>query len=213
MAEHAERLDVYDVACLAGGTDRVVDTALVALVQSGRVRVHAPGELVTASLTRRHPVEAAVLDAVGPAGHRSVDTVRWRVAGDERLLDVARHLRDLGLLGSIPVPPARRSRWRLAPTYAGRHLLRELQAAPPEDAVANGTDAMTVALRGRGHVPDRALSASIFEPPPLRVALETGHRAPRALDHAEGVHAARRAHAELQAQLGRHTGYAGGGPP
>jgi len=36
-------LDVYDIACLAGGAERVVDTALVALVESGRVRVHAPG--------------------------------------------------------------------------------------------------------------------------------------------------------------------------
>ena len=59
---------------------RVVDTALVALVESGRVRVHAPGELAAAEPARRHPVEAAVLDAVGTHGHRSVDTIRWRLA-------------------------------------------------------------------------------------------------------------------------------------
>ena len=61
-------LDVYDIAYLAGGPARVVDTALVALVQTGRVRVHSPGRLATVDLARRHPVEAAVLDAIGPAG-------------------------------------------------------------------------------------------------------------------------------------------------
>ena len=56
----------------------MVDTAVVALVRSGRVRVHSPGQLATADLSRRHPVDAAVLDVVGPRGHRSVDTIRWR---------------------------------------------------------------------------------------------------------------------------------------
>jgi uncharacterized protein (TIGR04222 family) len=45
---------VCDIASLAGGVDRVVDTALVALVESGRVRVFAPGA-----------VEGAVMDARG----------------------------------------------------------------------------------------------------------------------------------------------------
>lgn len=163
MAGHEDPLDVYEVACLAGGLDRVADTALVALVQSGRLRVQAPGELGATSAEHRHPVEAAVLDAVGPAGSRCVDTVRWQVAGDERLLEVARHLRDLGLLGSATVPHARRSRWRLAPTYAGRHLLRELQADPPEDTVAGSTCALQVALHGRDGVADEALRTAIFD--------------------------------------------------
>lgn len=207
----AERLDLYDVAFLAGGQDRVVDTALVALVASGRVRVSAPGELATVSLVRRHPVEAAVLDAVGPAGHRSVETVRWRVAGDDRLLEVSRRLRDAGLLGHGVVPTARRSRWRLVPTYAGRHLLHELRDDPPEDAVAPGTGAMAFALRGREGLADPALWTSVFEPPPTRITLESGTRAPRGLDHAEGLHAARRTRAEVEAHIGRHAGYAGGG--
>lgn len=188
MVGREDPLDVYEVACLAGGLDRVVDTALVALVQSGRLRVQAPGELATTSGTHRHPVEAAVLDAVGPAGSRRVDDVRWQVAGDERLLEVARHLRDLGLLGSTAVPPARRSRWRLAPTYAGRHLLRELQAAPPEDTVAGGMCALQVALHGRDGVADEALRTAIFDqqPPQLRpqrrhapLLARTGPSAPR----------------------------------
>jgi len=83
-------LDVYDIAYLAAGPDRVVDTALVALVETGRVRVQPPGQLAVAELARRHPVEAAVLDAVGTRGHRSVDVVRWRLLSGGRLPPSAR---------------------------------------------------------------------------------------------------------------------------
>jgi hypothetical protein len=145
-------LDVYELACLAGGIDRMVDAALVALVQTGRVQVPHPGQLVTAGLARRHPVEAAVLDAVGPAGHRSVDTVRWRLTGDERLLDVVRRLHRDGLVGRhVPHPSA-----------AGRRTLHRLIADPPQDDVAPGTDALLVALHGREQWPDRELCAAVF---------------------------------------------------
>jgi hypothetical protein len=187
----AERLDVYDVACLAGGTDRVVDTALVALVRSGRVRVHALGELATVSLTRRHPVEAAVLDAVGPAGHRSVDTIRWRLASDDRILDVARRLRDAGLLGTSPVPRARRSRWRPVPTYAGRHALHELR-----DGLGADAEVMAVAFGGREAMSDKRLCSEIFEQPASMPVLERG-RPPHELAFADGWQAARRARAEI----------------
>ncbi len=73
-------LDVYEVAFLAGGAVRAVEAAVVALVESGRLRVRSPGELAVVSLVRRHPVEAAVLDAFGPAL-----TARWRrCAGGSR---------------------------------------------------------------------------------------------------------------------------------
>ena len=193
----ADTLDVYAIACLADGTQRVVDTALVALVESGRVRVTAPGELATVSLVRRHPVEAAVLDAVGPAGHRSVETVRWRLTTDDRILDVPRRLRDAGLLqaGGL-VPAARRSRWRLSPSYAGRHLLHELRDAPPPDDVAGGTSAMSVALHGRERMRDQALCAAIFEQPVSTVVLERG-KPPHELAFADGWEAARRTRGEI----------------
>ena len=171
VEEMADRLDVYDVACLAGGTDRVIDTALVALVESGRVRAQASGDLATSSPAPCHPVEAAVLDAVGPAGSGSVETVRWRVASDERVLEVSRRLRNAGLLGTSAAPAGRRSRWRLVPTYAGRHLLRELQAEPPEDAVAGGTDAMQVALHGPEGLADGEVRTAVFDPQPPQVHL------------------------------------------
>jgi hypothetical protein len=196
-----DRLDVYEIACLSGGPDRMVDTALVALVELGRVQVTSPGELATASLARQHPVEAAVLDAVGPAGHRSVETIRWRLTTDDRILEVPRRLRDLGLLGSAGVvPAARRSRWRLAPTYAGRHRLHELLDDPPVDDVAGGTSAMIVALRGREHMPDKALCAAIFEQPASTVAPGLQGRPPHDLDFADGWQAAQRTRAAILAR-------------
>jgi hypothetical protein len=193
----AERLDVYEIAYLAGGPDRVVDTALVALVSDARLRLTAPGELATSSLVRRHPVEAAVLDAVGPAGHRSVETVRWRLAGDDRMLDVGRRLRDAGLVGSSPVPIARRSRWRLVPTYAGRHLLHELRDAPPADSLGVDPEVLTVALHGREAMADRRLGAEIFEQPARAVATGLPGRPPSGLDFADGWQTAQRTRAEI----------------
>jgi hypothetical protein len=201
-------LDVYEIAFLAGGPDRMVDAALVALVESGRVRVHSPGELATVALARRHPVEAAVLDAIGPAGHRSVDTVRWRLTTDDRMLDVGRRLRAEGLLGGVPVP--RRSGRRLAATYAGRHLLRDLVTVPPADRVAAGTSAMTVALRGREAMPDRALCASIFDQPPSRPSTDGGAAGPHELEYADGWDAARRTKANVVADYQRLGTWMGG---
>ena len=159
-------LDLYEVAYLAGGPQRAVDAALVALVQTGRIRVHSPGRFAAVDPTRRHPVEAAVLDAIGLAGHRSVDTILWRLADDERLLDVEGRLRRAGLL--------RRGSWLgrhsvdrrlIVRTPSGRHLLRRLAADPPEDLLAPGTAAMAVALGGRERLPDRELRAAVFEGP------------------------------------------------
>jgi uncharacterized protein (TIGR04222 family) len=71
------RSDLYEIAYLAGGPRRVVETAVVALVENGRLRVdRATGRLHVVDASRRHPVEAVVLDAVGPRG-RSVWGLVW----------------------------------------------------------------------------------------------------------------------------------------
>jgi hypothetical protein len=157
-------LDVYDVAYVAGGADRVVDTVVVALVRSGRVRVHSPGQLATVDPTRRHPVEAAVLDAMGTTGHRSMDTIRWRLTGDDRLDDVGRTLHKAGLLGrTAAVGTLVHGQHRaLAPTRAGRRLLAAAAQTPGPDP-----EVVRVALGGRAAMQDAQLRASIFEPPPL----------------------------------------------
>jgi hypothetical protein len=159
-------LDVYDIAFLAGGPDRVVDTALVALVESGRVRVHAPGELAVVEPGRQHPVEAAVMDAVGTHGHRSIDTIRWRLAGDERLRDVGRSLAAAGLL-RCRLRLGRRNPHRPAwsATGSGRQALLRVLERPPTDPTLDGGSALQVALRGREAMPDTDLRASIFERP------------------------------------------------
>ncbi len=164
-------LDVYDVAYLAGGAARAVEAAVVALVESGRLRVRSPGELTVVSLVRRHPVEAAVLDAFGPVAHRSVETVCWRVAEDLRLAGLAARLERAGLLAPAGRRfPLRRRGGRPARTAAGRRVLRALRAAPPADAVAPGTSAMRVALAGRDGMTDRTLREAVFvEPRPERL--------------------------------------------
>ena len=171
----APDLDLYDVAYLAGGRDRVVDTAIVALVRSGRIRVHAPGQLATADLSRRHPVEAAVLDVVGPKGHRSVDTIRWRLLEDERLLDVGRNLQRAGLLGRMGavLPPKRGPRQGLVPTRAGRRVLQEYS-----DRSLGDSEATRVALGGRSAMGDAKLRAAIFEPPETTPAVIPRRRRP-----------------------------------
>lgn len=182
-AAGAHDLDLYDVAFLAGGPARVVDTALVALARAGKLRIHAPGELATADLTRRHPVEAAVLDAVGPAGHRSADTVRWRLADDDRLLDVGRRLRSGGLLGRAGalVPWRRGDRWALAPTRAGRRVLRGLGGRPS----LGDAEAACVALGGRSAMTDARLRAQLFERIGTALRPERPGRRSRDVDHSD----------------------------
>jgi hypothetical protein len=172
-------LDVYEIAFLAGGPLRVVDTAVVALVRNHRLRVHATGRLATAQLTRRHPVEAAVLDAVGPTGHRSVDTISWRLHDDPRLNSVGERLQEAGLLSSshavLRLTGDRRS---LVPTRAGRHVLGTLDAL-------TGPEELRVALGGREAMVDSRLRAEIFEPPFTSLTPPRGHGRSRDVDHSD----------------------------
>lgn len=159
-------LDVYDVAYLAGGPHRVVDTALVALAESGLVRVQVTGELsADGAPRRRHPVEAAVLDAIGPRARWSPGTVRWKLEDDPRITTLGDRLAAAGLLtgrrrpalgGGAPVPLR---------TRAGRRALRALRADPPEDRVAPGTSALPVALTGPRAMADAELREQLFTPP------------------------------------------------
>src|SRR5215203_5192803 len=93
-------LDLYEVACLAGGPDRMIDAAVVALVDSGRVRVDEDARLTVVEPTRRSGVEAAVLDAIGTRGWRTAGLVRPRAAQDPRVTGVVERLARAGLLGA-----------------------------------------------------------------------------------------------------------------
>ena len=170
------QLDVYDIAYLAAGPDRVVDTALVALVETGRVRVQPPGQLTVAELARRHPVEAAVLDAVGTRGHRSVDVVRWRLADDDRVSAIGRRLVTAGLLRRWSVVPSRAERPAVL-TAAGRRMLHVLEAQPPCDPAWDGGTAVQVALHGRDQLSDELRRSLLFE----------SEAAPTARERADGI--------------------------
>ncbi len=190
----ASELDVYDVAHLAGGPSRVVEAALATLVASGRVRA-AGGVFTTVDASRVHPVEAAVLDAVGTRGHRSLETVHWRLADDDRLLAVARRLTAAGLLAG-PAP------WRrgASPTRAGRDLLRRLAGDPAAGAPAGDPAALSVALHGPERAPDPMVRAALTERPPAP-ASTAGRRAgpppQREVLHGDPTHAAHRTRSAL----------------
>src|SRR4051812_49916455 len=124
------RYDLYDIAYLAGGHVRVADTAVVTLVERGQVRVAPDGQLSVLRLGRRHPVEAAALDAIGTRGWRSVASVRWRFEEDPRLSGIAERLAQDGLLRPkiLPFPGRRRL---LRPPPARRPPPRRPRPPPP----------------------------------------------------------------------------------
>lgn len=148
--------DVYDTAFLAGGRYRVIDTALAVLLESGRIRARRSGELAVVDPSRRHEVEAAVLDAVGPDGWRTAAMVRLRAGTDERVTRIGDRLVNDGLLCGRP------SRRR---TRAGRRALRRLRAQLPPGGRAAASSAARVAVHGPGEVPDAEVRKAVFDPP------------------------------------------------
>lgn len=180
---NAPALDVYDVAFLAGGANRTIETAVVALVLDGRLRVHSPGQLASTDLSRRHPVEGAVLDACPPIGHRSVDTICWRLAGDDRLRDIGRRLHRAGLLGILGTPAAalHGDHRRLTPTRVGRRALRDVGGDP---ALAR-PEVLRVARGGPQAMTDTAMRAAIFERPVTTLGPVPTARSRHDIDHSD----------------------------
>ena len=178
----ATRLHIYDLAFLAGGHTRTVETAIVALVLEGRLRVHAPGQLASVELSRRNPVEAAVIDACPPIGHRSVDTICWRLLDDDRVLDIGRRLHKDGLLGRMgaAVGVLHGVHRGLAPTRAGHRALHDAANEPPP----GHAEAIRVALGGREAMTDARLRAAIFELPITTLGPPGGRRT-HGIDHSD----------------------------
>jgi hypothetical protein len=145
-----EPIDVYAIACLAGGPVRAVDTAVVTLLAGGRLRVEETGELRTAALRYGHPLEAAVLDAVGGRARRSVHTVRYRCADDERLTGLVDGLVSAGLLRAGRVHRI---------TGSGRLVLRTARAR------AEDGEPWRVALGGLDALADQDLRRRVFDVP------------------------------------------------
>ncbi|SDG03942.1 TIGR04222 domain-containing protein [Blastococcus aurantiacus] len=159
--------DVYEIAHLAGGPRRAVEAAVVALAGGGHLTVdRSTGHLSAAGVPRRHWLEAAVSDGVGQRDWRSVRTLRRRLVLDERLAAVGRRLESDGLLRRSASGSRRHRTWQLvALTGEGRRTLRSLRAQPPVDHLAEGTDAMAVALGGPEALGDTSLRRALFHPP------------------------------------------------
>jgi hypothetical protein len=151
--------DVYDVAQLAGGLARLVDTAVVELVERGRLTVESTGRLKAVGRSV-HPVEAAVLELVGLRARRTIASVRLRAEEDPRLTGVAERLVAEGLLRRNPLAGFSRSRSPHLRTAAGRRVLAEWRAAPP----ASGPG-VEVALGGWLRLTDPALAERVFGSP------------------------------------------------
>lgn len=182
IPENTRTHDLYDTAVLAGGPSRLVDTVIVALRESGRLRIDPSGEFRAEASSSAHPVEAAALDAVGTRGHRSVHSIRYRLVRDPRVTEVCR-----GLLGdrlirrTFPsrLVPGKKEAYTL--TAAGRRALRQLRGAPP-DAEGN---AAVVAAHGRGAMPDHRLRDEIFDRPPTVLPPRSARRPSKVVDPGE----------------------------
>jgi hypothetical protein len=159
IPDHAHPLDVYDMAVLAGGLPRLVDTVLVAMVEAGRVRVEPSGEFHADATSSPHPVEAALLDAVGTRGYRSVDGIGSRFLHDRRLDQEFRHLTSDGLVRRA-YPARLVGKTHAHTTAAGRRALQRFAERPPAD----GGNAVQVALHGRDAMPDHRLHDDVFAP-------------------------------------------------
>jgi hypothetical protein len=157
--------DVYDVAQLTGGLSRVVDTAVVALLERGRLTVDGAGRLQALGHAV-HPVEAAVLDLAGPRSRRTVASLRLRAVEDPRLAGVAEGLVARGLLRRNPVAGLSSTWPAYLRTAAGRRALQE------GSAVAAGSSA-EVARSGPAGLADRVLRETVFGVP---AAAPTGRR-------------------------------------
>ncbi len=136
-----QRLDVYDIAYLAGGPQRVADTALAALSERGGLTVLGPRVRAEEQLAV-HAVEETLL-ALCPRS-RSLAKVFVALLGEPVVEEIGRRLVSFGLLG--------RSRERL--TSAGR---RSLAAAREEKRFPD------MSSRGPAAVEDRALRRAIRE--------------------------------------------------
>ncbi|MFJ5553060.1 TIGR04222 domain-containing membrane protein [Streptomyces sp. NPDC093225] len=105
--------DLTEAAFLAGGPRRVVDTALVALCQDGRMMIGGPGIVQVRSGARAaDPVERAVLAAHEAAPSGALQWLRLAVMRDAAVQETGDGLAARGLL-SAPGAGAALRRWGL----------------------------------------------------------------------------------------------------
>jgi hypothetical protein len=143
-------LDLYEVAYLCGGPERVALSAVVTMRRDGRIKISPARHRVQATTDDQasHPVERAVLDAA-PWPGMGLGSVLDEVAGSAAVRSTGDQLCRRGLLGK-----------HSHLTRAGRKLRDELEGEVP-----NG---LRIAVLGPGDVDDE-----------LRKALKEPRRATR----------------------------------
>ncbi|MBG6092258.1 TIGR04222 domain-containing membrane protein [Actinomadura viridis] len=136
-------MDLYEIAYLCGGAERVAQVVLVALWQDGRIKIAPARQRVTVARPEsRHPIEAVALEVVPSTG-----LPLWRV-----LTRIAAHPATARIVSSLRAKGLRRS----------RRLRRRLVADP-------GDGLRRVAVLGTPGIEDRKLR-KIFETPDPRLA-------------------------------------------
>lgn len=118
LAEPGPVADANLVAYLAGGEERVVETALARLVEQGAVRVTRKGMVTRTTDTVADPLDQAVLTALGGRTREVADLVR-RAVGATQVTGVATSAAARGLA----ISPARSSRARRGGVLAMTLLL------------------------------------------------------------------------------------------
>ncbi|MGW4522430.1 TIGR04222 domain-containing membrane protein [Amycolatopsis sp. NPDC004378] len=96
---------VYQLAFLAGGPDRAVDTAIAALVDRGQLRVNSYKQISQAGTRPSEPLEQAVFDV---AQLKTTSAIRAQVRGSATMRALEDGLEQRGLLASAA--PKRQAR-------------------------------------------------------------------------------------------------------
>ncbi|MFH8487199.1 TIGR04222 domain-containing membrane protein [Streptomyces longisporoflavus] len=89
-------LDVYDVAYLAGGPQRVVECAVIALAEGGLLRLRASRVRAVDGEPPAHPVERALVAAC--RGNRGTASVCAELRESDEVAEIADRLAEWGLV-------------------------------------------------------------------------------------------------------------------
>lgn len=154
MADHPQ-LDVYELAYICGGPNRVVTVAVLALIDDEQIAISRA--LHRVRIIRRAPrdeIESAVLDAIPDAG-RPLGALTAAAADSDAVAEIGIALREQRVLP--------RFLWQVGRIIHAHRLRRELRANP-----MGGID--RVAILGPVGIPDPALR-KVFQTPDPRFEL------------------------------------------
>ncbi|MFJ8013169.1 TIGR04222 domain-containing membrane protein [Streptomyces sp. NPDC096339] len=96
-SHHHAELSLYEAAYLAGGPMRVADLTLLSMQRERRLLLAHTGWATIVDPIGRDPHERSVLGAFGPDGQSPVPALRYTVAEDDAVRDLADRLGEAGL--------------------------------------------------------------------------------------------------------------------